>query len=338
MTTKPDKTSKLDLPKTSTEKDKETEKKKSSLKETLNKCKLAFLKLKPYQKAASVVAAIVLVGAVGVGIAYGVNPSATSHTLTSAAATFTPRNKPVSKVYPKTDKAEEEKTTEKDTQDKEENKEPGKSEDKKDDKDNSKSEKSENIKKESDKKDTKSSDKGSNSAKSESKDNNSKSESKKDSSSSKSNSNGSSSKSSSSKSESKPAKEKKPVYRTETIYKTEPVYEKQWVPNIVEVYKGRQGRYIDTSTGEVFSSLDALDARATELNKQGIAAGGYIDDSYDIWEKEDHGHYENVQVGTKQVAVGTRQVIDHWEQGEVKPCVQYHQKQFQKLKAMTQQV
>ncbi len=31
-----------------------------------------------------------------------------------------------------------------------------------------------------------------------------------------------------------------------------------------------------------------------------------IDQSYDIWEKEDHGSYQTVQTGTKQV-------LDHYE-------------------------
>ena len=33
--------------------------------------------------------------------------------------------------------------------------------------------------------------------------------------------------------------------------------------------------------------------------------GTYIDDSYDVYEKEDHGSYQTVQTGTKQV-------LDHY--------------------------
>lgn len=92
----------------------------------------------------------------------------------------------------------------------------------------------------------------------------------------------------------------------QAVYRTEPVYEQQWVSKWEDVYKGMQERYICRQCGTTVYSGADLDAHFMNSYLNGGTCGTYIDDSYEIWEKEDHGSYQNVQTGT-------RQVLDHYE-------------------------
>lgn len=86
------------------------------------------------------------------------------------------------------------------------------------------------------------------------------------------------------------------------VYRTEPVYGQQWVSKWEDVYKGRVEKYTCNGCGAPWSTAHAL-----EYAKKGDKSHGtYVDDSYDVWEKEDHGSYQTVQTGTKQV-------LDHYE-------------------------
>lgn len=86
------------------------------------------------------------------------------------------------------------------------------------------------------------------------------------------------------------------------VYRTEPVYGQQWVSKWEDVYKGRVEKYTCNGCGALWSTAHAL-----EYAKKGDKSHGtYVDDSYDVWEKEDHGSYQTVQTGTKQV-------LDHYE-------------------------
>lgn len=86
------------------------------------------------------------------------------------------------------------------------------------------------------------------------------------------------------------------------VYRTEPVYGQQWVSKWEDVYKGRVEKYTCNGCGAPWSGAHAL-----EYAKKGDKSHGtYVDDSYDVWEKEDHGSYQTVQTGTKQV-------LDHYE-------------------------
>ena len=86
------------------------------------------------------------------------------------------------------------------------------------------------------------------------------------------------------------------------VYRDEPVYGQQWVSKWEDVYKGRVEKYTCNGCGAPWSSAHAL-----EFAKKGDKSHGtYVDDSYDVWEKEDHGSYQTVQTGTKKV-------LDHYE-------------------------
>lgn len=86
-----------------------------------------------------------------------------------------------------------------------------------------------------------------------------------------------------------------------------PVYEQRWVSNYVDVYKGRQEKYVCNGCGFTTSSLSAMGDHFDEAAQAGrYSCGSYVDDSYDIWEKEDQGSYKQVQVGTKTVVTGQR--------------------------------
>lgn len=86
------------------------------------------------------------------------------------------------------------------------------------------------------------------------------------------------------------------------VYRTEPVYGQQWVSKWEDVYKGRVEKYTCNGCGAPWSTAHAL-----EYAKKGDKSHGtYVDNSYDVWEKEDHGSYQTVQTGTKQV-------LDHYE-------------------------
>ena len=91
------------------------------------------------------------------------------------------------------------------------------------------------------------------------------------------------------------------------VTRDEPVYEQRWVSNYVDVYKGRQGKYVCNGCGFTTSSLSAMGDHFDEAAEAGrYSCGSYVDDSYDIWEKEDQGSYKQVQVGTKTVVTGQR--------------------------------
>lgn len=91
------------------------------------------------------------------------------------------------------------------------------------------------------------------------------------------------------------------------VTRDEPVYEQRWVSNYVDVYKGRQEKYVCNGCGFTTSSLSAMGDHFDEAAQAGrYSCGSYVDDSYDIWEKEDHGSYKQVQVGTKTVVTGQR--------------------------------
>lgn len=86
------------------------------------------------------------------------------------------------------------------------------------------------------------------------------------------------------------------------VYRTEPVYGQQWVSKWEDVYKGRVEKYTCNGCGAPWSTAHALEY----AQKGDKSHGTYVDDSYDVWEKEDHGSYQTVQTGTKQV-------LDHYE-------------------------
>lgn len=91
------------------------------------------------------------------------------------------------------------------------------------------------------------------------------------------------------------------------VTREEPVYEQRWVSNYVDVYKGRQEKYVCNGCGFTTSSLSAMGDHFDEAAQAGrYSCGSYVDDSYDIWEKEDQGSYKQVQVGTKTVVTGQR--------------------------------
>ena len=90
------------------------------------------------------------------------------------------------------------------------------------------------------------------------------------------------------------------------VYRTGPVCGQQWVSKWVDAYKGRQERYICNQCGYVAMSGAQLDKHFMDSYLAGGNCGTYLDGSYDIWEKEDHGSYQTVQTGTKQV-------LDHYE-------------------------
>lgn len=91
------------------------------------------------------------------------------------------------------------------------------------------------------------------------------------------------------------------------VTREEPVYEQRWVSNYVDVYKGRQEKYVCNGCGYTTSSLSDMGTHFRAAAKAGnYSCGSYVDDSYDIWEKEDQGSYKQVQVGTKTVVTGQR--------------------------------
>lgn len=95
-----------------------------------------------------------------------------------------------------------------------------------------------------------------------------------------------------------------PVYRTEPVYGQKQV----WVPKMEEVFVERVPRYVCTRCGAAFNSEDAVCDHIWSLYDQGDPShGSYLDDSYDVWETCDNGHYE-----TQTVQTGTKQVLDHY--------------------------
>ena len=99
-----------------------------------------------------------------------------------------------------------------------------------------------------------------------------------------------------------PAPKPSHTHSWNAVYRTEPVYGQQWVSKWEDVYKGRVEKYTCNGCGAPWSTAHAL-----EYAKKGDKSHGtYVDDSYDVWEKEDHGSYQTVQTGTKQV-------LDHYE-------------------------
>lgn len=99
-----------------------------------------------------------------------------------------------------------------------------------------------------------------------------------------------------------PAPKPSHAHSWNAVYRTEPVYGQQWVSKWEDVYKGRVEKYTCNGCGAPWSTAHAL-----EYAKKGDKSHGtYVDDSYDVWEKEDHGSYQTVQTGTKQV-------LDHYE-------------------------
>lgn len=93
---------------------------------------------------------------------------------------------------------------------------------------------------------------------------------------------------------------------TVSVYRDEPVYEQRWVSKWEDVYKGRQERYVCNQCGFIAYSGAQLDEHFMNSYLAGGNCGTYVDDSYDIWEKEDHGSYQTVQTGTQQV-------LDHYK-------------------------
>lgn len=99
-----------------------------------------------------------------------------------------------------------------------------------------------------------------------------------------------------------PAPKPSHTHSWNAVYRTEPVYGQQWVSKWEDVYKGRVEKFTCNGCGAPWSTAHAL-----EYAKKGDKSHGtYVDDSYDVWEKEDHGSYQTVQTGTKQV-------LDHYE-------------------------
>ena len=91
----------------------------------------------------------------------------------------------------------------------------------------------------------------------------------------------------------------------QAVYRDEPVYGQQWVPNWVDVFKYRQERYVCRQCGYVAYSGGELDKHFMDSYVSGGNCGTYLDDSYDVYEKEDHGSYQQVQTDTKKV-------LDHY--------------------------
>ena len=81
----------------------------------------------------------------------------------------------------------------------------------------------------------------------------------------------------------------------------EPVYGQKWVPNIVYT---RHERAICSTCGAVFDSIQAFYAHSDAMWDKGEDHGAFVDDSYTT--KDDHGHYETVQTGTRTVTDGYR--------------------------------
>lgn len=81
----------------------------------------------------------------------------------------------------------------------------------------------------------------------------------------------------------------------------EPVYGQKWVPNIVYTM---HEKYVCNACGASFSSKQAFYDHSDKMWEQGQDHGGYTNDSYET--KEDHGHYETVQTGTRTVTDGYR--------------------------------
>lgn len=92
------------------------------------------------------------------------------------------------------------------------------------------------------------------------------------------------------------------------VYRTEPVYGQQWVSKWEDVFIKRQERYRCTTCGATYYSLGEMNAHLDSTIDWDSMTGhaGYLDDSYDVWEKRDNGSYQTVQTGTKQV-------LDHYE-------------------------
>lgn len=92
------------------------------------------------------------------------------------------------------------------------------------------------------------------------------------------------------------------------VYRTEPVYAQQWVSKWEDVFVKRQERYRCTTCGATYYSLGEMNAHLDSTIDWDTMTGhaGYLDDSYDVWEKRDNGSYQTVQTGTKQV-------LDHYE-------------------------
>lgn len=99
-----------------------------------------------------------------------------------------------------------------------------------------------------------------------------------------------------------PAPKPSHTHSWNAVYRTEPVYGQQWVSKWEDVYKGRVEKYTCNGCGAPWSTAHALEY----AKKDDKSHGTYVDDSYDVWEKEDHGSYQTVQTGTKQV-------LDHYE-------------------------
>ena len=70
----------------------------------------------------------------------------------------------------------------------------------------------------------------------------------------------------------------------------------------------KQERYRCTTCGATYYSLGEMNAHLDSTIDWDTMTGhaGYLDDSYDVWEKRDNGSYQTVQTGTKQV-------LDHCE-------------------------
>lgn len=105
-----------------------------------------------------------------------------------------------------------------------------------------------------------------------------------------------------------PAPKPSHTHSWNAVYRTEPVYGQQWVSKWEDVYKGRQICWECSACGCKFMSDSAIDSHiwGTYGDAQHPNGASAIDQSYDIWEKEDHGSYQTVQTGTKQV-------LDHYE-------------------------
>lgn len=94
----------------------------------------------------------------------------------------------------------------------------------------------------------------------------------------------------------------------QAVYRTEPVYSQQWVSKWEDVFVKVQERYRCTTCGATYYSLSEMNAHLDSTIDWDSMTGhaGYLDDSYEVWEKRDNGSYQNVQTGT-------RQVLDHYE-------------------------
>lgn len=82
----------------------------------------------------------------------------------------------------------------------------------------------------------------------------------------------------------------------------EPVYGQQWVSNVVWT---DHEKYVCNGCGFTTSSLSAMGDHFDEAAQAGrYSCGSWTDDSYTT--KEDQGHYETVQTGTRTVTDGYR--------------------------------